>query len=132
MGDFRSSSQVGAGEQALFDYLSDVSNLPQYFARMKRADRTGPEEVDTTAEVNGQTVGGKAWFRVDDERKHIEWGSEGDSGYTGQLDVTGDDQQSTVTFSMHTERVPDGDQQVVQGIDETLAKIKELVEAQPS
>jgi hypothetical protein len=128
MGDFESSTQVVAGEQVLFEYLSDVSNLPKYFARMKKAERTGPEEVDTEAEVNGRTVGGHAWFRVDQERKHIEWGSEGESGYAGQLDVTGDTNQSTVTVRLHTERVGDGDQQVVQGIDETLAQIKQLVE----
>jgi hypothetical protein len=132
MGDFESSTQVAAGEQVLFEYLSDVSNLPKYFARMKKAERTGPEEVDTEAEVNGQTVGGHAWFRVDQERKHIEWGSEGESGYAGQLDVTGDDRQSTVTVRLHTERVGDGDQQVVQGLDQTLAQIKQLVEVGPA
>jgi uncharacterized membrane protein len=128
MGDFTSSTQVAAGEQELFDYLSDVSNLPRYFARMKSAELTGPEEVDTEAEVNGQTVQGKAWFRVDQERKHIEWGSEGESHYSGQIDVTGDTGQSTVTFRMHTERVGDGDEQVTSGIDDTLAQIKQLVE----
>ncbi|HSP36185.1 MAG TPA: hypothetical protein VLR26_00345 [Frankiaceae bacterium] len=127
MGDFQSSTQVVAGEQVLFEYLSDVSNLPKYFARMKKAERTGSEEVETEAEVNGQTVQGKAWFRVDQECKHIEWGSEGESGYAGQVDVTGDTRQSTVTVRLHTERVSDGDQQVVQGIDETLAQIKQLV-----
>lgn len=58
MGDFSSSTQVKVGEQVLFEYLSDVSNLPKYFARMKSATMSGPEEVDTEAEVNGQTVRG--------------------------------------------------------------------------
>src|SRR4051812_29140011 len=131
MGDFSSSTQVIAGEQVLFEYLSNVSNLPKYFARMKSATMSGPEEVDTEAEVNGQTVRGQAWFRVDHDRKHLEWGSEGESHYSGQLDVEGDTRQSTVTFRMRTERVGDDDPQVTQGIEDTLAQIKQLVEANP-
>jgi hypothetical protein len=129
MGDFESSGQVAAGEQVLFSYLSDVSNLPKYFARMKRAELTGPEEVDTAADVNGETREGKAWFKVDEDRKHIEWGSEGGSNYAGRLDVTGDPSQATVTVTLHTERVESGNSQVQQGLEETIARIKELVEA---
>jgi hypothetical protein len=129
MGGFESSGQVAAGEQVLFSYLSDVSNLPKYFARMKRAELTGPEEVDTAADVNGETREGKAWFKVDEDRKHIEWGSEGESNYAGRLDITGNSSQSTVTVTLHTERVESGDPQVQQGLEETIARIKELVEA---
>ncbi len=129
MGDFESSGQVAVGEQVLFSYLSDVSNLPKYFARMKRAELTGPEEVDTAADVNGETREGKAWFKVDEGRKHIEWGSEGESNYAGRLDVTGDSSQSSVTVTLHTERVESGDPQVQQGLDETIGRIRELVEA---
>jgi hypothetical protein len=132
MADFESSTQVIAGEQVLLEYLSDVGNLPKYFARMKRAERTGPEEIETAADVNGQTREGRAWFRVDHERKHIEWGSEGDSGYGGQLDVSGDARQSTVTVRLHTERVEDGDPQISDALDETLAQIKHLVEVDGS
>ena len=132
MGDFESSSQVTVGEQVLFEYLSDVSNLPKYFAKMQRAERTGPEEVETAADVNGVTREGRASFKVDQDRKQIQWASEGDSGYSGVLDVTGDGRQSTVTVRLHTERVEDGDESVPQALDETLAKIKELVEVAPS
>src|SRR4051812_3632133 len=121
MADFTRSSQVIAGEQVLFEYLSDVSNLPKYFARMTSAEWTGPEEIATSAEVNGVTREGTAWFRVDYDRKHIDWGSEGESNYSGQLDVTGDTRQATVTVRLHTERVGDGDLQVTQAIEETLA-----------
>jgi hypothetical protein len=131
MGDFSGSTQVITGEQVLFEYLSDVGNLPKYFARMTRATMSGPEEVDTEAEVDGQTVHGQAWFRVDQERKHIEWGAESESRYAGKLDVTGDTRQSTVTVTMHTERADDGDERVTQGIQDTLAQIKQLVEAEP-
>jgi hypothetical protein len=131
MGDFESSTQVKVGEQVLLEYLSDVSNLPKYFAMMKKAERTGPEEVETSADVNGVHREGRAWFRVDHERKHIEWGSEGDSGYSGQVDLDGDTRQSTVTVRLHTERVGNGDPTVEQGIETTLAKVKELVEVNP-
>jgi hypothetical protein len=131
MGDYESSAQVIAGEQVLFEYLSDVSNLPKYFARMTRAEHVGEEEIATEAVVNGRTESGTAWLRVDYDRKHLDWGSEGPSNYSGQLDVTGDTRQSTVTVRVHTERVGDGDPQVQQGLEQTLAQIKQLVEANP-
>jgi hypothetical protein len=132
MGDYESSTQVIAGEQVLFEYLSNVSNLPKYFTQMTRAEQTGPQEVETEAEVDGVTRAGRAWLQVDHARQHLEWGSEGDSSYSGQLDVTGDTRQSTVTVRLHTERVGDEDPRVLQGLQDSLAAIKRLVEVGPA
>jgi hypothetical protein len=131
MGDYESSTQVKVGEQVLFEYLSDVSNLPKYFARMTKAEQTGQGEIATEAEVNGQIVQGTAWLRADYDRKHLDWGSEGPSNYSGQLDVEGDTRQSTVTVRLHTERVGDDDPQVKAGLEDTLEQIKQLVEVNP-
>jgi uncharacterized membrane protein len=129
MADFTGSTRVEASADALFDYLSDVSNLPRYFARMTSAEPGEGEEVRTTASMpDGTEVGGDAWFRVDPERRHLEWGSEGPSSYGGQLDVTEAGSGAVVELRLHTTRAEPGDQEVQDGIDETLAKIKELTE----
>lgn len=127
MGDYSGTTTVSASEADLFDYLSDVGNLPRYFARMTSAAPGDGQEVRTTARMpDGTQVQGDAWFRVDQAAKHIDWGSEGPSDYAGRLDVTADGDGSTVTVYLHTTR---GEGREVQdGIDETLAKIKELVE----
>ncbi len=131
MGDFQATTTVDAAEDALFDYLSDIENLPSYFARMTSARAGDGEEVHTTAQMpDGQQVEGDAWFRVDQDASRIEWGSEGPSSYRGSLEVTAAGGTSEVVVHMHTTRVPDGDSEVQQGLEDTLANIKRLVEEQ--
>lgn len=130
MGDYERSTEVDAPAQQLFDYLSDVRNLPKYMGSMTSAEPAEGEAVHVTANVNGTTKEGEAWFRVDAEAQHLEWGSEGDSGYRGKLDVTGDDATSTVTVSLHTEEVESD--RINQGLEATLDEIKSLVEAGPA
>ena len=130
MADYDGRTTVSAPEDALFAYLSDVSKLPEYFSRMTEAHSTGAEEVHTQARMpDGQSVEGEAWFRVDEDAKHISWGSEGESDYNGFLDVTAvDGSSSQVQVHIHSPHVDD--QQVQQGVDQTLATIKEKVEGQ--
>ena len=127
MGECQSTATVSASADALFDYLSDVANLPRYFARMTSAELTGPETVLTTAEVNGQSVQGEAWFRVDRSATRIEWGSEGPNDYHGWLEVTPQGAGSQVEVHISTASVESG--QVQQGVDETVAAVKRLVES---
>lgn len=134
MPDYDGTTTVSADEGALFAYLSDVENLPEYFARMTEAHATGAaDEVHTEARMpDGQTVEGEVWFRVDEGAKHIAWGSESENSYNGYLDVTAiDGGTSSVKVFIHSPHTGEGhaQAQVQQGVDETLATIKEKVEA---
>jgi len=131
MGDYEHSTTVDANPDDLFDYLSDVHNLPDYFAAMRDAEPTGQpshggEEVHVVAEVEGKRREGDAWMDTDTGNRKLSWGSEGPNGYRGELEVDGDTGASTVTVRLHTERV-DG-QAVRAGLEETLATIKRQVE----
>ncbi len=129
MADFTESTTIDMPAQALFDYLSDVANLPTYFARMTSAAPGDGEEVHTTARMpDGTEVAGEAWFRVDESSQHIEWGSEGPNDYSGYLDVTPTGDTSTVEVHIHTSRVTDQDEQIIDGLRETLGNIKQQVE----
>ena len=132
MGDFSGTTTVDAGSQALFDYLSDAGNLPQYFSRLTSAVPGEGEEIKTTAKMpDGPEVQGDAWFRVDAAAQRIEWGSEGPSSYHGHLEVSSTgDSSSSVEVHVHTTRVDDGDQVAQDSITETLANTKRLVEEQ--
>lgn len=130
MADHDGSIDVQAPAQQLFDYLSDVRRLPDYFAAMVSADPADGEAVHVVAEVNGSREEGEAWFRVDKVARRLQWGSEGDSGYRGLLDVTGDTHNSTVTVKLHTEH--GATDQINEGISATLAEVKRLVETGPA
>jgi len=131
MADFTGTTTVAAADDVLFAFLSDVQNLPKYFARMTSAEPGEGDEVRTTAALpDGSQVEGRAWFEVTDDSRHLAWGSEGENGYRGDLDVRalGDD-RSEVEVRIHTERVTeDTDGSIQGGVDETLAAIKQLVE----
>lgn len=130
MGDYQQAQDIDASAQELFDYLADIRNLPRYFESMTSAEPADGEAVHVVADVHGIRREGQAWFRVDHDRRQLEWGSEGDSGYRGSLDVTGEGATSTVTVSLHTERVESGE--LDEGLAGTLANIKTLVEAGPA
>ena len=128
MGDYEQSRNVNAPAQALFDYLADVRNMPRYFSSMTSAEPAEGEAVQVTAVVDGKE--GEAWFKVDRDRMHLDWGSEGPNNYHGRLDVTGDDAASRVSVALHTDNVED--QRIDQGLTETLDEVQRLVESGPA
>jgi uncharacterized membrane protein len=126
MGDYEQSTTVATDPGALFAYLSDVSNLPDYFAAMKSAEPADGGAVHTVAEVDGTEREGEAWFTADDESRTIRWGSEGTNHYSGELSVEGADSGSQVTVRLHTDHVDSPE--IDAGLRETLAHIKRNVE----
>ena len=61
-------------------------------------------------------------------RRHkIEWGAEGPNRYHGELEVTGDAAESHVAVRVTTEH--DDGPAIQQGLDETVANVRRLVEA---
>jgi hypothetical protein len=130
VGDYERSEHVDAPPDALFDYLAEVGNLPRYFAAMTRAEPAGGDALQVSAVVDGQQHDAQAWLRVDRDRKHLDWGSEGPNNYHGRLDVTADGQGSQVAVALHTEEVDD--QRITQGLTDTLDQIRRLVEAGPA
>lgn len=130
MGDYEQSRDVDAPAQALFDYLADVRNMPRYFSSMTSAEPAEGEAVQVTAVVDGKEREGEAWLKVDRDRMHLDWGSEGPNNYHGRLDVTGDDAASRVLVALHTDNVED--QRIDQGLTETLDEVQRLVESGPA
>ena len=130
MGDYSGSTEVGTPAGRLFGYLSQIGSLPRYLTAMTSAEPAGQDAVRVVADLNGTTLKAEAWFRVDRERRHLEWGSEGPDSYHGSLDVAGDERTSSVTVFLHTDRVDTGE--IDRGIAETLTEVKRLVEAGPA
>lgn len=135
MGTYESTTTVTAPPDELFSYLSDVHNLPDYFAAMKSAEPAGAaqgdvppgaEAVHSVAEVDGQRREGEAWFRRDADARSISWGSEGPNDYHGELRVDGDGGHSRVTVTLHTEHAEG--ERIQEGLETTLDQIKEKVE----
>lgn len=126
MADFVASTDVTAPAAELFDYLSQVQNLPNYFDRMTSVTDNGDGTITSTADLGDRTVEGEAWFTVDQDARELSWGSEGPNNYSGQLRVTGDEASAQVEVTLHTERA--GGPEIQQGLERTVATIKDIVE----
>jgi uncharacterized protein YndB with AHSA1/START domain len=137
MEDYEASTTVDTPAEELFEYLSKVENLPQYFDRMTSVHNLPGDEVEVEARVDPgdagssssaedgeRTVSGDAWFRIDADHLTLEWGSEGPHDYHGQLSVTpSGEAASTVTVTLHTTRQAEG---IEDGIEQTLANIQRI------
>jgi hypothetical protein len=96
---------------------------------MTSAEPAGQDEVHVVADVDGVTREGRHGSGSTGNAD-TEMGSEGPDNYHGYLDVTSDGATASVTVFLHTERAGSGD--IDRGIADTLAAIKQLVEAGPA
>ncbi|RRO18632.1 SRPBCC family protein [Saccharopolyspora rhizosphaerae] len=127
MGHYEHSTTLRCDADALFNFLADAGNLPEYFDAMTSAEKTGQDEVRVVAEVEGQRREGRAWLQTDPQARSMRWSSEGPNDYHGELQVNhAGDGQAKVTVSLRTERA-DGPG-IRAGLEQTLANIKRLVE----
>lgn len=133
MGDYSKSIPVGVAPDRLFDYLSDIRNLPRYLPRLTSAEPTEGDKVRVTAQIAPegepeQEVENEAWMRVRDAGRVLEWGSTGPNDYKGELDVDDGDTAGTskLTVRLHTERAEGDD--VEAGLDEALNGLRTAVE----
>ena len=127
MADFLTSAEVAAPADELFDYLSQVENLPNYFERMTSATDNGDGTISVSADLGDRMVDGEAWYEIDHAARTLSWGSEGPNDYSGQLQVTGDGTNSVVEVTLRTERV--GGDEIQEGLEHTVAAIKLIMES---
>ncbi len=133
MGDYESTTTVRIAPDQLFDYLSDVTNLPSYLPQITSAHPVGDGKVEVSAHIDppGQPerdVQGQAWVKVREAGRTLEWGAPGPNDYHGELDVDpASDGTSTLTLRLHTEHV--NGPHLQQAVDETLEGVRRNLES---
>ncbi len=129
MADYERTVGLAAPADRAFDCLADPANMPKYVAMMTAATPRGGDTVHVAAEVEGRREEGDAHVRADPDRRRLEWGGEGEGGYRGWLEVVEAAGGSSVTVQIHTERDdPDDEPLINRGFDETMERIKQLVD----
>jgi ribosome-associated toxin RatA of RatAB toxin-antitoxin module len=136
MPDYTRSLTIDADADELFEYLSKVENLPDYFSRMKDAHSITGDEVQVTADVpeaEGGEVEAYTSFEIDADRRALKWGladwaTSTEHTYHGELTVKPAEDGATVEVSLHTEHDSD---EINDGIDDTLQNIAEQVASKP-
>ena len=128
MADYERTVELAAPADRTFECLADPVNMPKYVAMMTTAVPKGGETVHVAAEVQGRHEEGDAQVHADPARRRLEWGGQGEGGYRGWLEVAETDGGSAVTVHIHAEH-DSGDEAVInRGFDETMERMKQLVE----
>jgi hypothetical protein len=137
MAHHEASTTVNVAPNILFDYLADLERLPEYLPRLTEVRPTTPEpaeaqgmearrprqpvhrEVEVTAEEPaGRTVRSEAWIDVVEENRSLRWGTPGEPGYHGELEVEFvADGTSQLTIQLDTTHTADP------AIDEELHRV---------
>lgn len=141
MADYERSAIIGAPVEEVFAYASDIANLPRFVPGLVAVALVGPDELEVTGQVEipgegVREVHGEAWLRADPHGHRLAWGSDGPSGYHGELHVEpeGEGDRSRVSVKLHTVRAEarhggDVREEIEQGLAETLDRLREHVEA---
>ena len=140
--DFESSIEVNANADRIFEFLSDVRNVPQYLPTVTNAEPQPGERIHTQGKVGEHTYDSDGHFRIDRDRRRLEWGSDGENDYGGSMEVTekGSD-KAAVKVQIHYAPQPETRQRMEQqspqhsfesamneGINKSLESIKRICE----
>lgn len=118
--------------------------LSQYLPTIKNAQPQQEERIRTQGQVGEHSYDSDGHFRVDQQARRIEWGSDGENDYGGWLEVQEDgDLQSQVKVHIHYAPKPETAQRMAEqspshsfesamneGISKTLESIKRICEGE--
>ena len=81
--EFEQSITIAATADGIFDFISDIRNVPQYLPTVKNAQPQQGERIRTQGQVGDRSYDSDGHFRVDKQARRLEWGSDGENNYNG-------------------------------------------------
>lgn len=114
MPEYEQSAFVNADPQSIFDFVSDVRNMPKYLPTTHHAELQGENRVRVQGEAHGNPYDSDGFLHVDQGDLRMEWGSDGENRYRGWLEIDGDDGGSEVTVHLSFAPSPDQAAQIGQ------------------
>lgn len=139
--EYRGSRKIQASPEEVYEFVSDVRNLPKYLPTTKRAEPQGPERVEVEGNAHGHSYHADGMFKKDAQNHRLEWGSDGEIRYSGHLEVMpagngmsevrvelrfDPDPQRASNDGMHG-KAP-SNHQIQEGIDKALESISNFIE----
>ena len=140
MSDYQHTVTVNSPPDTIFDFVSDVANLPKYLPTTTSAEPQGTDRVRVKGEVAGHAYDADGYFRITDSVRRIEWGADGDRKYAGWLQVEGGDSPIAtddaararvtvhLTFGARQGGTDASDADVQRGLEASLQSIKNILE----
>ena len=108
--EFEESTTVEAAAEQVYEFVSDVRNLPKYLPTTENAEPQQGERVRVQGEVEGHEYDADGYFRKDEAKRRLEWGAD-EHYYSGWLEVGDKGDSSEVTVHLTFKGRPPEDNQ---------------------
>ncbi len=141
MPDFEGHISIAASGQEVWDFVSQIANLPKYLPTVKKAEDIGGGRIRVRSEVENEAREQDGFFRVAVAGERLEWGSDGDKDYHGFMELTDNGHGETgVMVHLHLNPPPqdkaaienrsdaDFESKMQEGVEKCLQSIKGNVE----
>lgn len=138
MSDYKNSVTIQAPAQAVFDFVSDPENMPEFLPTLKEAHAGEGDHIEMKGSVAGHDYRTTGEMHLDPDEREMHWGSD-ENSYRGQLKVTGDDSRSELSIRLDfhddeterkiAERSPKGRQSIQDALVNSMDTIKRLCES---
>ena len=142
MPEFERTQRINAAPEAVYAFVSEVSNLPQYLPTTKAAQPQGAERVRVQGGGEGFEYDADGYFQADPVARRLEWGAD-ERDYRGWLQIAEADGAADVTVHLSfSDRLPQrlgeqtgnppppGPPPIEEGLATALQSIANIVEGQ--
>jgi uncharacterized membrane protein len=123
MSVYQHSIDVDAPAELVFEFVSDVKNLPQIIPWVREATSADSDRVV----LHGKGIRAEAHLHLDPDERMMHWDSEPSGSYHGELSVTREESRSKVNACLIVEH----GSHVDQGMRDALQQIKNACERMP-
>ncbi|HYE71836.1 MAG TPA: SRPBCC family protein [Blastocatellia bacterium] len=72
MSTYQHSLRIEANPAQVFDYVSDVRNLPDYLPTVRHAEPQGNDRVEIEGNASGHEYANDGFFKIDKEQRRME------------------------------------------------------------
>jgi uncharacterized membrane protein len=136
--EFEQSIVINAPAEDVFNFVSNLNNLPKYLPSLQHAQSSGPDRLRVQGASDGQGIDAPGFFRVDPAEYFMEWSAETEHNYSGWLEIQELDDTCEITAHISFRPSPnsaaqmrqDGhtDEAIESELRSALMSIKELCE----
>ena len=141
MPEYEQSIMIDAPADDVFNFVSNLSNLPRYLPTLHSAEAEGQDRVRVQGGAGPHDYNAAGYFKVDPAEYFMEWCADTDRHYSGWLEVLeiGDACEVTVHLSFNPDynmaqkmakETPDLDEEMDAGIRSALLSIQRQCEAE--
>jgi ribosome-associated toxin RatA of RatAB toxin-antitoxin module len=103
MSHYEHSITISRDPKRVFSFISDVGQMPRYFPLIRKIDQQGggDERVQAEVEISGFRFSQAGFFKADQERQQIDFGSAGQETFRGWIRVTPGPDASASDLTVH-------------------------------